>query len=287
MKDLVILMKFIPQNFLSFICGYLARLKLPGKIQKILNSLFALSFGIDMSEAEKPCADFNSIEDLFTRKLEVGARRVQGEVVSPCDGFLAISMAPEDGSVIQAKGIKYHFKNLLLGNKPDFDQEFVPGWVSTIYLAPHNYHRVHSPVSGELRSIRYIPGQLWPVNKAAVLKIPKLFIKNERMVFEIETKSHGKVYVVMVGAFNVGRIETKFWPKFASNSWDRQFKASPIELDMRHPAACNIEKGEELGVFMLGSTVVTVFSESFASAFGFYEAQAGEPIRMGQSLLKD
>ena len=286
MKDLVILMKFIPQNFLSFVCGYLARLELPRVIQRVFNRLFVLAFGIDMSESELRSEQFRSIEDLFTRKLEEGARRVQGEVISPSDGFLAVSMAPLDGSVIQAKGINYPIKELLLGSKREFDQQFTPGWVSTIYLAPHNYHRVHSPVSGELLSVRYIPGKLWPVNKAAVLKIPRLFVQNERLVFEIETKSHGKGYVVMVGAFNVGRMESSFWPKFASNSWKRQFEASPVEKEMKLPASTMLEKGDELGVFLLGSTVVTVFSKDFADAFEFYQGQGDETIRMGQSLLK-
>ena len=287
MKDLVVIMKFIPQNLLSFICGYLSRLELPRVIQRSLNRLFTLIFGIDMSEAEKSSGEYRSIEELFTRKLEVGARRIQGEVVSPCDGYLAVSMAPKDGCVIQAKGINYSIKKLILGAKQEFDSEFTPAWVSTIYLAPHNYHRVHTPVSGQLLKIRYIPGKLWPVNQAAVLKVPRLFIKNERMVFEIDSKSHGKVYVVMVGAFNVGRMESKYWPQFASNSWERQFKKSPMEMEMEPPTACLLEKGDELGVFMLGSTVVTVFSEAFASTFDFYEGQGGETIRMGQSLLKD
>ena len=286
MKDLVILMKFIPQNLISFISGYLARLELPGVLQRVFNRLFVLIFGIDMSESELSSEHFRSIEDLFTRKLQVGARRTQGEVSSPSDGFLAVSMAPEDGGVVQAKGINYPIKELVLGNQAGFSDGFIPGWVSTIYLAPHNYHRVHSPVSGELRSIRYIPGKLWPVNKAAVLKVPRLFIQNERLVFEIETKSHGKVYVVMVGAFNVGRMESRFWPKFASNSWKRQFTRSPMEKGMQLPASTMVEQGDELGVFMLGSTVVTVFSKAFADAFDFYQGQGDETIRMGQSLLK-
>lgn len=285
MKDLVLLMRFIPQNFLSFICGCLARMEFPAPIQKLLNNVFVLTFGIDMSEAEKNSAQFRSIEELFTRKLQVGARGVQGEVVSPCDGFLAISMAPEDGQVVQAKGINYPIKELLVGSNREYEQAFDPGWVSTIYLAPHNYHRVHSPVTGQLLSLRYIPGKLWPVNKAAVVKIPQLFVQNERLVFEIETKSHGKVFLVMVGAFNVGRIESKFWPNFASNAWNRQ-QADSMEIAMKLPDVTMVEKGDELGVFMLGSTVVTVFSKAFAESFEFFQGQGDETIRMGQSLLK-
>jgi hypothetical protein len=108
------------------------------------------------------------------------------EVVSPADGMLVKSLPIQDGRAIQAKGISYSAESLVFGDQKS-PSDFNPAWFQTVYLAPHNYHRVHSPVAGKLTAIRHIPGKLWPVNEQFVGLIPQLFTTNERLVFDIET----------------------------------------------------------------------------------------------------
>mgnify|MGYP003329574699 CR=1 FL=1 len=239
-----------------------------------------------MSEAEKPISAYRTIEDVFTRKLKGGCRTIEGTLVSPADGTIANSLPVKEMQAFQAKGIEYQFEEFVYGkNKSVASERMIkPSWYHTVYLAPHNYHRVHSPVSGLLQKIRYIPGKLWPVNQPFVKRVPNLFVSNERLVFEILVNNK-KVFVVMVGALNVGRIETNFWPDFSTNNRDR-IKGNTSSKERALQAGKIIAAGDELGVFMLGSTVVTFFEEGLYEASHFLEVADPRPISMGQSLLR-
>jgi len=159
-------------------------------------------------------------------------------------------------------------------------------WFTTIYLAPHNYHRVHCPIDGSLKKIRYFPGKLWPVNPPFLKSIPRLFVKNERLVFEIVVPEGGTVFVVMVGALNVGRMQTPFVPDFFTNSIHRQFGALRQEHNLSILTS-GVGIGCELGGFMLGSTVVVVFDDIIASRFQICQTSKSRQIKMGESLLID
>jgi phosphatidylserine decarboxylase len=180
---------------------------------------------------------------------------------------------------VQAKGLTYSLAELMFGD--DIPPDLYLGWFGTIYLAPHNYHRVHSPIKGELKTIRYFPGELWPVNKPSVRWTPSLFTRNERLVFDIESPE-GHLYLAMVGALNVGRITTPFLPDFASNDSREQVRQGPrsFDLDRTH----RIVPGQELGTFMLGSTVIIAFDEPLAKRYRMDQALPSRSVRMGERL---
>lgn len=269
----------LPLNMISLAAGKAARLKLPGALRQPVCSAFVKAFGIDMSEAERPLEEYATIEDVFTRKLRPLARSMDGELVFPCDGVLSVSGPANANTAVQAKGLEYSLAELMFGD--DVPPDLYLGWSATIYLAPHNYHRVHSPLKGELKTIRYFPGELWPVNKPSVRWTPSLFTRNERLVFDIET-AEGCLHLAMVGALNVGRITTPFLTDFASNDSRHQARqgARTFELDRTH----RIVPGQELGTFMLGSTVIIAFDEALATRYRMDQALSSRPVRLGDRL---
>lgn len=281
MFELSKILRLIPTNLVSYLTGIVSRIAFPHALQTCLNVIFARIFGINMAEAERPISSYSSIEELFIRRLRPGMRPIKSAVVSPSDGFLARSASVDSGDLIQAKGISYSVASLL--GKPNLRREDA-AWFATVYLAPHNYHRVHTPMAGVLKRALYIPGELWPVNKPSVKFMPRLFARNERIVFEIETKDGGLLHAVMVGALNVGRMLVAAKPDFVSNSLKRQFPFG------NRPAEIQIDKeimaGEELGTFMLGSTVVLVFNEVLKNRYRFVQLPGNTPILMGQSLIE-
>ena len=272
--------RILPMNLMSLAAGKAARMKLPVPLQNSVCSAFVKTFGIDMSEAERPLEDYPTIEDVFTRKLKAGARPIQGEICFPADGILCVSGPASKNSAIQAKGLNYSLAELMFGD--DVPPDLALAWSATVYLAPHNYHRVHSPIKGELKDIRYYPGQLWPVNAASARWTPSLFTRNERLVFDIANQD-GHLYLAMVGALNVGRMTTPFLPNFASNASARGMSRQgprKFELDRSH----RIVPGQELGTFMLGSTVIIAFDEALAKRYRMDQALSSRPVRMGESL---
>jgi phosphatidylserine decarboxylase len=277
-------MKLVPKNLVSFLVGYFSRVQFPLPIAKWLRENFVRHFKIDMAEAERTIDDYKTIEDVFTRKLKAGCRPVAGPVVSPADGFLAHSGLSRGDRALQVKGAYYSLEELVFGSKGPEGRLFDPAWSATVYLAPHNYHRVHSPVSGTLLRVRYIPGELWPVNKVFVSLVPNLFARNERVVFEIEGENQCRIDVVMVGALNVGRIVTPHVPGLVSNDiyhlLDSGSKVYPLGRET------TISAGDELGTFLLGSTVVVIFDKQFMGNHRLLSpTEPNLPIKMGESLL--
>jgi len=232
-----------------------------------------------MSEAALDLEEFRTVEDIFTRALKPDARIIEGPICSPADGTLSLSGVAKKGEAIQAKGLFYNLSELVFGTKHHDELAFS----STVYLAPHNYHRVHSPLAGKLLRMRYFPGELWPVNRPFVRFAPQLFIRNERLVFDFEdSKSRGRIHVVMVGALNVGRIISPFWDGFFTNGSKGQRKVQ----EKAWPEPLSVELGEEIGTFMLGSTVVLAFDKKAAAYYKLHETTIPTPVRMGQTLIK-
>ena len=272
----------IPSNFVSHCTGVIVRLRMWSPIQRILNKWFVGLFGIDMGEAELDLASYLSIEEVFTRKLRSGARPVQGDLCSPADGKLVIAGDCAGGTAVQAKGINYSVQELISGENlalvspgQKFSRYF------TVYLAPHNYHRVHAPLDAKISFISHIPGKLWPVNERFVNVVPQLFVANERMVFGLEPRRGGKAWIVMVGAFNVGRMTAVAWPNFATNDGRRQTRVGQTSVFPQ----VDVALGEELGTFMLGSTVIVLMDEDCAAAFGNTPILFPKTVRMGEKLI--
>jgi len=277
------LLSLLPKNLQSYLVGSLSRVTWPSKLAPAINKAAVKCLKIDLSDSEKDIADFHSLEELFTRTLKADARKVLGEMCAPCDSNLRQSLPVENGQVLQAKGIHYSIDDLLCLNESE-KKEFHPSWYCSFYLAPHHYHRVHAPFKGQLQSARYVPGELWPVNETFVNIVPRLFCRNERVVFELAHESGGKAYLVMVGALHVGRIQIKDVDSFVSNDWGRQLHSSKTRVFSFSPHR-EIVAGDELGTFMLGSSVILVFDEILAKTFQFQRVSHPIAVKVGESLL--
>jgi phosphatidylserine decarboxylase len=261
---------------LSRLAGGLSDLRLPGALLAPAIRVYARVYAVDLAEAEKAPEAYPTFGAFFTRRLRDGARPIAGGpgvVVSPCDGRLrAIGPVPADGRLEQVKGSTYGIETLL-GSAEDA-APFKGGAHAVLYLSPAMYHRVHSPVDGRVRAWRHVPGRLFPVNAAGVRSVPGLFTRNERVSVFLDTEDHGPVAVVLVGAANVGRMSLAF-ADLVTNTGRPGGRSVP-------PAPVPLKRGDELGVFHLGSTVVLVLADrALAPA-----PDAGSLVRMGQALWR-
>jgi phosphatidylserine decarboxylase len=267
-------LRAISRPRLSRAASWLADCRLPGPLLRPLIRGYVRAYGVDLAEAAEPVEAFATFNEFFTRRLREGARMVDGApgaVVSPSDSRLsAIGAVPADGMIEQVKGHTYSLRALLGGPEAD---EFTQGAHATLYLSPAMYHRVHSPVRGRIRCWRYLPGRLYPVNPLSVRLVKGVFVLNERIAIVIDTDDLGPVAVVMVGATNVGRMTLAF----DSLETNAGLPATAV----RPAAPPPVERGQELGAFNLGSTVVLLIGK----AGGLLpQAKAGGLVKMGQAL---
>ncbi|MDP7038588.1 MAG: archaetidylserine decarboxylase [Myxococcota bacterium] len=268
----------LPQGMLSRAWGQLARTRYPKTFVRLLQRFFVAANNIDLSEAEEQLGDFASLEELFIRKLKAGARRVDPDpevMVSPVDGTLGSCGSIEDGTLWQIKGKTYTLEDLL--DEGDEAEAFKSGSFMTFYLSPRDYHRVHSPLSGQVKKAVLIPGALMPVFPLAVQKVDKLFAKNERIITYIDTAHMGRIAVVMIGAMLVGRMFVTYDDDLCSNL------RGQLRHQKRYEPAHLLRKGVELGRFEMGSSVV-ILSEKKIKSFELEEE--GCSVSMGQALAK-
>jgi phosphatidylserine decarboxylase len=212
---------------------------------------FLSKYDVNMAEAEEENAlAYPSFNAFFTRKLKQNARPLAtSSVISPADGLLSQFGHINSGNLIQAKGHSFE-ANALLGDPND--QRFNNGSFFTIYLAPKDYHCIHLPIAGNLTSMRYVPGRLFSVNLLTAQEIPQLFSRNERLVIYFDTPDYGKVAVVLVGAMIVGSIHTTWHgvvnPKHGTGD----------TKDWNYSDATHYNRGDKIGHFCLGSTVIVL-----------------------------
>jgi phosphatidylserine decarboxylase len=212
---------------------------------------YAERFEVDVAEAEHPLEAYGSILEFFTRKLKPGLRPIdpsQDGFASPVDGRLSASGTLNDATLIQAKGRTYALSALLADEEQA--KRFRAGGYATIYLSPKDYHRIHAPVSGKIVEIAHVPGRLYPVNDAAVANVDSLFARNERLIVHIESEAWGRVAVIAVGAIGVGYIRSTHAPDLP------QHPSRLIRKCFEYPQP--VQKGDELAIFDLGSTVVVL-----------------------------
>lgn len=257
MKELIlgVLLYILPKRWLSFVTGKLVHLRLPGGLNKKAKSWFINRYRINMSEAEFDFDHYPHIGGVFTRRLKPNLRPIKGMFVHPADSKLTSVQSVDSDLLVQAKGKNYSLSKFL--NIHDC-KEFTGGKVLTYYLCPTDYHRVHSPISGEIVSIDYVPGTLWPVNEWSVKSISNLFAVNERVVIWYKTP-RGPVAVVMVGATNVGKISLSFDKNIITN----QSFLKPMAQKKHYEPSIQMSAGDELGIFHMGSTVICVYPEGF------------------------
>ena len=272
-----LLQLILPHHLLSRLVGALARSETPW-IKTTFINLFRKQFQIDLKEAQIEDADqFASFNAFFTRALKDGARPICAEtsaIVSPADGAISQLGRIRGSDVMQAKG-QYFSLYELVGGDSELASEFINGSFATVYLSPRDYHRVHMPLSGTLREMIYIPGRLFSVNQVTTRQIPDLFARNERAVCVFDS-DNGPFAVILVGAMIVAGIETVFAGQVAPQPRSIVRTQYPARGEIR------LEKGDELGRFLLGSTAILLFPEGKANFLqGLGE---GSPVQMGQKL---
>jgi phosphatidylserine decarboxylase len=276
------LLQRLPHAGLSRSFGALADLRIPRPLRRTVIGAFASAIGIDRSEAEHDIAEYESINAYFVRRLRPGARAWPADpatAASPVDGIIGRHGTIAAGRLIQAKGRDYRAAALL--GSDDDARRFDGGSFITIYLSPRHYHRIHSPCTGLIRQARYIPGALLPVNGPAVAHIADLFPRNERVVCTIDS-ALGRVALVAVGAYNVGRISTAFDDEWAGPGRSvTNRKRSGVE-DRRYEPGRDVRQGDELMAFHLGSTVVLLFEPGRR----LVAPEPGSEVALGSLLLR-
>lgn len=243
-------------------------------LRRLLIRGFLRLYPIDLTEAASADIDsYASFNAFFTRALKAGARPLEGgdeTVVSPVDGRLTEFGTIDRERLLQAKGRHYTLK-ALLAESPELLAAYAGGSFMTIYLAPHDYHRIHTPIAGQLDRARYIPGKRFSVNAKTAAAINSLYCRNERVALWVSSPI-GYACVVLVGALNVSSLETVLTGEIASGPERLMCPESPVVL----------ARGEELGRFNLGSTVVLVFPRGrveWLPTLG-----AGQKLRLGQAI---
>ncbi|MBX3018473.1 MAG: phosphatidylserine decarboxylase [Bdellovibrionaceae bacterium] len=274
----------VPKNALSRFVGWLVHLKLPGGLASFTITQFAKAYNINLEEAERPVSAYASIGDFFVRRLRGDARPLGGAtLVHPADSVITESDWIKDGKIIQAKGRYYSLQDFVGTNESA--KPYQGGAFATYYLCPTDYHRVHSPVSGQIVRVRHLPGHLWPVNDWSTTHIENLFAVNERVLVEIQT-DFGLMGVMFVGATNVGQISLSFWPEFRSN--DPRY---PSVRERVFEPSVAVTKGDELGAFHMGSTIVLLFSEEMFATLPALKLQLphlkGLKARVREDLLQN
>jgi phosphatidylserine decarboxylase len=239
---------------------------MPSLVSSVISRTYSQVFAVNMSEAAVPHGGYKSFDAFFTRSLRSGARPISDvPLVSPSDGTVSAVGPIDDASRLFVKGQPYEVGELL-GSRTDA-RRFSGGSFCVIYLSPRDYHRVHSPVDGFVEQVRAIEGELYPVNAIGERHISKLFVRNRRVVVDMLSESTGRVALVMVGAMIVGKVSIN-----VIGSCDVPAGSHPLS------PLVPVHRGDELGAFHLGSTVVLLSDTSAA-----FRLEPG-PVRMGQSL---
>lgn len=276
-------LKRLPQGALSRGFGALADTPIPKTLRRPILSGFARALGIDASQAELPITEYASLNDFFVRKLKPGARTFpnsNSQAGSPVDGVVGQCGDISAGTLMQAKG-RWYTAAALLDDK-DEARRYEHGSFMTLYLSPRHYHRIHAPVAGTISKARHIPGKLLPVNAAAVAHVQDLFAINERLICYIDGHL-GRVAVVAVGAYNVGRISAAFDAQWSPKAWVTNRKAATAETKTYAPPVL-VETGDEIMAFHLGSTVVLLFEDKRVALAGL---RSGEEVVLGQVIGRE
>lgn len=275
----------LPKNAMSRGAGWLASLPIPAALRAPGLRLFARAVGANLAEVREPLDAFGSVQAFFTRELVEGARPLDpasDAFVSPCDGAWGEAGSVRDGMLLQVKGRPYSLA-ALLGDEA-LAESFEGGAFATIYLAPHDYHRFHSPCDARVLGLTHIPGALWPVNRLGVEGVDGLFAENERIVTRLaldggegagEASAPG-LCLVPVGATMVGKIRLCF-DDLSTNVPGIEATRGRVFPEPGIP----LTKGEEWGRFEFGSTIVLVAAPG---QLALDPKPPGTPVRLGTRI---
>jgi phosphatidylserine decarboxylase len=273
------LLYLVPKNWLSRMVGRAVERRWPFGLHTVIRNGMIRAFKPDVTEAEHPLDQYPTWADFFVRRLRAGARPLGATpLVCPVDGTLTQRGYLESPQLFltQIKGIRYSLKELLAGWDP---APYAGGAFLTVYLAPYNYHRIHAPAAGRVLRARHVPGALWPVNAWSVQNIAGLFVRNDRVLVEMETEV-GRLTIALIGATNVGRTTLAFSDLRGND---------PGALSIRdfEPAApLHLPKGGELACFEMGSTIVLILDAQWAARLRpeLLADTAAKSVRLGLDL---
>lgn len=271
---------FLPHHLLSRGMHFFTRLH-GGVLSHAAIRLIVKRFNVDLGEAKRTNVDdYASFNDFFTRTLKPGTRPIDDSpeaVVSPVDGTVSQAGLIEDGRIFQAKGHDFSVAELL-GDKK-LAEDFSGGEFATIYLSPRDYHRIHMPCDGSLQRMIHVPGRLFSVNPLTTRSVPRLFARNERVVTIFDTPV-GRAAQVMVGAIFVASIETVWAGEVTppAGQYIRQWPYGPREA----AGEVHLKKGDEMGRFNMGSTVILLFEPRAVELAESLQAEA--VVKLGQRI---
>ncbi len=275
-RSLTVLAQYLlPKQLLTTLAGRLAHVQ-AGALTTWVIRRFVSHYGVNMQEAASvDIASYRTFNAFFTRALQADARPLaEADIVSPVDGAVSQCGAIAGNQIFQAKGHNYS-TSALVGGDVELARLFENGLFATLYLSPKDYHRIHMPCAGTLRRMLYVPGDLFSVNPATAREIPGLFARNERVVCEFDG-AHGPFVMVLVGATIVGSMATT-WHGMVNPP-----RSDAVKEWRYDDAPVSLRQGEEMGRFLLGSTVVLLLP---AGLMAFDRAwQAGRAVRMGEAM---
>ena len=259
----ITLQYILPKQAITALAGVLASNQCGALTTKVI-AWFVTRYHVNMAEAANPdITSYKSFNDFFTRPLKQGARPLaQAEFISPVDGAISQLGSIEKDQIFQAKGHSYSTLALVAG-KQTLAEKFENGAFACLYLSPKDYHRIHMPCDGTLKSMAYVPGDLFSVNPTTAANVPNLFARNERVVCEFESARYGTFVMVLVGATIVGSMAT-VWHEAADGTNSRIInppRSNNIRTWTYADKNILLKQGDEMGRFLLGSTVVMLFEK--------------------------
>lgn len=268
----------MPQLYLTQLAGWFAQQKW-GAVTHFVIKAFAKKYNVDMSEAKKAnFSDYESFNQFFIRELKDDARKINENPTAlclPADGRVSQIGHIDDERLLQAKGHFFSLSDLLAGDE-ELVNTFKNGEFATIYLSPRDYHRVHMPCDATLRKMIYVPGDLFSVNPFLAEHVPNLFARNERVICVFDT-AFGPMVQILVGATITASMST-VWAGVINPPRTGEVKVWTYQGD----SAIKLTKGQEMGAFQLGSTVINLFPANSVTLADHLEVDV--PVRMGEIL---
>lgn len=268
----------MPQLYLTQLAGWFAQQKW-GAVTHFVIKVFAKKYNVDMSEAKKEnFSDYESFNQFFIRELKDDARKINENPTAlclPADGRVSQIGHIDDERLLQAKGHFFSLSDLLAGDE-ELVNTFKNGEFATIYLSPRDYHRVHMPCDATLRKMIYVPGDLFSVNPFLAEHVPNLFARNERVICVFDT-AFGPMAQILVGATITASMST-VWAGVINPPRTGEIKVWTYQGDN----AIKLTKGQEMGAFQLGSTVINLFPANSMTLAEHLEVDV--PVRMGEIL---
>jgi phosphatidylserine decarboxylase len=278
----IILQHLLPKQALTRLAGLLANLD-AGSLTTAAISWFVKRYQVNMAEAANPdISSYKTFNYFFTRPLKTDARSLaKADFICPVDGAISQFGTIEQDQIFQAKGHHYSTLTLVAGQKA-LAAKFENGLFACLYLSPKDYHRIHMPCDGKLKSMTYVPGDLFSVNPTTATNVPNLFARNERVVCEFESDQHGTFVMILVGATIVGSMAT-VWHQENTGALNGIINPPRTgQIRSWNYENITLKQGDEMGRFLLGSTVVMLFEKDtlqFNAAW-----QPARAIKLGEMM---